>query len=251
MSLILDALNRADRERNVQSNETLLREVNSASSPKAYPVKRWIIEALIILSIGVFALYQMRDNGSSAKTSELIPTVVSSPTEGNFTPETEAIPTPIEVEPGQSTSRIIPKHSRGMAQTDSTITHSANPTISALYDKPAAERLTEAEIEEKVIHNSKPSKDESVDNTQSILESIPALSQFSPQFRNSIPNLEYTVHVYSEKAGFVILNGKKYQTGNRLNADLRVVAILKESVVLDFRGKQFRLLALNSWVNYR
>ncbi|MFT5691315.1 MAG: general secretion pathway protein B [Oceanicoccus sp.] len=251
MSLILDALNRADRERNVQSNDTLLTEVNSASSPKVYPVKRWTIEALIIIAIGVFALYQMRDNSSSTKTSELVPNVVSSPPEENFMPKPKVVPASIEVEPRQSTSRTAPKHTRGITQTDSTITHSANPTISALYDKPAAERLGEAVVKEKIIQDSKPSADEFVDNTQSILESISALSQFSPKFRNSIPNLEYTVHVYSEKAGFVILNGRKYQTGNRVNADLRVVAILKESVVLDFRGKQFRLLALNSWVNYR
>lgn len=247
MSLILDALNRADRERNEQGNNALFSEASSASDPKVYPVKRWILEAVIIIAITIFALYPLRDSRLSTKISELSPAVVSSAPAGKFNPE----PTTVEVEPRQSTHLYVPKHSNPIVKTDSTMTPSANPAISALYDKPIDKKLAKTVVKENEADDSRSSADESVDNTQSILESIPTLSQFSPQFRNSIPSIEYTVHVYSENAGFVVLNGKKYQTGNELNSNLTVIAVLKESVVLDFGGKQFQLPALNSWVNYR
>lgn len=242
MSLILDALNRADKERNEQRNGSLLSEENAIAGPKVYPVKRWIIEALTIVAVGIFALYTMRDQSSTAKTSELAPASISSAAGQQPMPQLEADPTPVELEP---------KKPARIAQTHSTITHSTNPTISALYNKPSEKTATEPPTAKPITEQPKSSANKFVDPTQSILESIPTLSQFSPQFRNTIPNLEYSVHVYSENAGFVVLNGEKYQTGNQVKPDLRVIAILKDSIVLDFRGKQFRLLALNSWVNYR
>ena len=134
MSLILDALNRADKERNEQGNGSLLSEENAIAGPKVYPVKRWIIEALIIVAVGIFALYTMRDQSSTAKTSELAPASISSAAGQQPMPQLEADPTPVELDP---------KKPARIAQTHSTITHSTNPTISALYNKPSEKTATE------------------------------------------------------------------------------------------------------------
>ena len=91
-----------------------------------------------------------------------------------------------------------------------------------------------------------------VDSGLAIFQKMPLLAQMSPRFQNLIPSIDYEIHVYaeSENIGFVRLNGSIAKVGTTLSADLRVIAILKDSVVLDYQGTQFRLLALNSWVNF-
>jgi hypothetical protein len=47
----------------------------------------------------------------------------------------------------------------------------------------------------------------------------------------------------------VVLNGKELRPGGQPASGVKVVEILPDSVVLDYRGTEFRLRALNSWVN--
>mgnify|MGYP003845772661 FL=1 len=47
----------------------------------------------------------------------------------------------------------------------------------------------------------------------------------------------------------VTLNGKAVKLGGSPLAGLKVDEILPDSVILTYRGTQFRLRALNSWVN--
>jgi hypothetical protein len=47
----------------------------------------------------------------------------------------------------------------------------------------------------------------------------------------------------------VVLNGKKVKEGERLAGGIRLDEILPDSIVLSYKGQQFRLRALNSWVN--
>jgi general secretion pathway protein B len=254
MSLILDALNRADRERGAEHKETFLGDVNSPSYPRVNPVKRWIVEALlviIVIVVAIFALSEMRENRLSTENPELNSTIVGSTSSDILapTPNTDLSIPAVKLELSAGLSSL--KDASSIAHNKPLMVRSDNPSIGALYNESVDENSTETIVTKTMTEYSKSAADKPVDNTQSILESIPTLSHFSPQFRNAIPNIEYSVHVYAENAGFVVLNGEKYKTGNQIAADLRVIAILKDSVVLDFQGKQFRLTALNSWVNYR
>ena len=152
----------------------------------------------------------------------------------------------------------------------------ADPAVSALYTSqpdavaqaPAAStapaRLLPAETAPAAAPQRAPAQEQAVDIEQMVrkaeseladarLEEHPApfVSELSQQTKDDIPSVYYQRHEYSGQAGQsrVVLNGKTLQKGGSPAAGMRVEEILSDSVVLDYRGTQFRLRALNSWVN--
>tara|TARA_R110001592_G_scaffold337300_1_gene623768 strand:+ start:393780 stop:394664 length:885 start_codon:yes stop_codon:yes gene_type:complete len=79
---------------------------------------------------------------------------------------------------------------------------------------------------------------------------VPFLATLSQQTKDTIPTLMYQRHDYSGNPGKsrVMINGKTLHIDGSASG-VKVVEILPESVVLDFKGTRFRLRALNSWVN--
>ena len=82
-----------------------------------------------------------------------------------------------------------------------------------------------------------------------VSHATPLLENLSQQTKNAIPSVIYTVHDW-QPAGRsrVTLNGSALSEGQQLNG-FKVDEILTDSVILSYRGTQFRLRALNSWVN--
>lgn len=79
----------------------------------------------------------------------------------------------------------------------------------------------------------------------------PFIAELSQQTKNTIPTILYQSHDYSSAAGksSVMLNGKTLKVRGAASSGLKVDEILPGSVILSYRGTQFRLRALNSWVN--
>ncbi|MEP1472865.1 MAG: general secretion pathway protein GspB [Halieaceae bacterium] len=79
----------------------------------------------------------------------------------------------------------------------------------------------------------------------------PFIEDLSQQRKDAIPTLMYSIHNFSGKAGqsSVMINGKSLQAGGNVGKGVRLEEILPESIVLSYQGEQFRLRALNSWVN--
>ena len=79
----------------------------------------------------------------------------------------------------------------------------------------------------------------------------PFISELSQQAKDAIPTVYYQRHEYSGRASQsrVVLNGKPLAKGDSPAPGIRVEEILADSVVLNHEGTQFRLRALNSWVN--
>ena len=86
---------------------------------------------------------------------------------------------------------------------------------------------------------------------ESVLVPHPAvlLENLSQQQKDRIPTIVYSDHDYSSDGeSRVTLNGQQLRLGQRV-ATIRVVDILVDSVVLKVDGIEFRLRALNTWVN--
>ena len=79
----------------------------------------------------------------------------------------------------------------------------------------------------------------------------PFIADLSQPVKDQIPSIFYSAHkwasVPSERS--VVLNGQERRAGQQVKPGLRLVEILEDSIVLDFRGTEFRLRSLNSWVN--
>jgi hypothetical protein len=80
---------------------------------------------------------------------------------------------------------------------------------------------------------------------------VPLLSTLSQQTKDDIPTLYYQRHDYSNNTSIstVVLNSKTLKVGGNPVKGMKVEEILPDSVVLSYQGTQFRLRALNSWVN--
>lgn len=77
---------------------------------------------------------------------------------------------------------------------------------------------------------------------------VPLIDRLSQQQKDRIPTLLYTEHSWSAESASVVINGQRLLAGGRLNG-LAVVEVLDDSVILSWSGIEFRLAALNSWVN--
>jgi hypothetical protein len=78
----------------------------------------------------------------------------------------------------------------------------------------------------------------------------PFLSDLSQVDKDAVPTIYYSRHEYNKAGGStVILNGKSLTPGDAAGGGVRVEEILEDSVVLSHHGVEFRLKALNSWVN--
>jgi len=77
------------------------------------------------------------------------------------------------------------------------------------------------------------------------------ISSLSQQTKNPIPTILYQRHDYSGQAAQarVVMNGKTLRVGGSPAPGVKLEEILPNSAVLSYRGTQFRLRALNSWVN--
>ena len=142
---------------------------------------------------------------------------------------------------------------------------SENSAVTALYqkqDKPLSKTQTSSPprdarparvIEEQPVDIESVLRlaQEEVENASLAAHPAPFLASLSQQTKDDIPTIYYQRHDYANQASLssVVLNGKTLKAGGSPLAGMKVDEILSDSVVLSYRGTQFRLRALNSWIN--
>lgn len=72
----------------------------------------------------------------------------------------------------------------------------------------------------------------------------PLLGELSQSYRNSVPVLTLTVHVYSESPGqrFVFINDRRYREGQQLKEGPKLESIQPRGVILSWKGTRFLLV---------
>jgi len=88
-------------------------------------------------------------------------------------------------------------------------------------------------------------------NLELVEHAAPFLVELSQHTKDQIPTIFYQRHDYAGDAArsTVVLNGKQLRVGGTAAPGVKVVEILPDSVVLSHDGREFRLRALNSWIN--
>jgi len=134
----------------------------------------------------------------------------------------------------------------------------ADSEVAALYAQPLQETQPEPAPPPTPAEESSPVDIEQVlamaqqemGNTGMVEHPAPFLSSLSQQTKDTIPTIFYQGHDFAERGGAsVVMNGKTLRAGGSPASGVRIDEILPDSAVLSFRGTQFRLRALNSWVN--
>jgi hypothetical protein len=213
---------------------------------------------------------------AEAREKELEPPVVkaSQPATQQQTaaPAAKAPPEPVQAETGQSAPAGVaeaePEAARRPVENAAVVPGpesvsppaTENPAVARLYrDRSVPEeaapvkRAPTANREEQPVDIQDVFKRAQVEMGNNALDdhAVPFLSSLSQQTKNKIPTLYYHKHDYSSDAGKsrVTLNGKTVSVGGSPAPGFKVEEILPNSVVLEYRGTQFRLRALNSWIN--
>ncbi len=248
MSYILDALNKAEKERQLGSVPTLDSQHQNLFEEK--PKRRLIIivGAILLLNLAfiIYYFYPQDQSASLANTtidsadnfadssshSAPPPPALSVPAQKNIAPvniapanTSVANPAPENIAP----ENIAPKN-----QTPEDFVATTQAIEQTNIDKHVASKT--------VIETS----NKNTTNIESNYEQIPFLAEKSASFQQTIPDLKIDVHVYSETPAnrFVLINLKRYQEDDHIAKGLLIEAITEEGLILSFNQEKFRFLML-------
>jgi len=78
--------------------------------------------------------------------------------------------------------------------------------------------------------------------------SIPNIFDLEYSFQQTIPDMDFTTHIYVSSGGsFVIINGKSLSENMAVGRGLMLTQVLSDGVVLRFKGRLFFLASMTSW----
>ena len=275
MSLILEALNRSQRDRQIETapsgRDTAAYFEDSEARSSRLSWLPWLALIMALLVIGWLLLdrsdVEVVQVPPPSKKGSLVvqtgPAQVSlekSARAGPLEPDSTVVP----AAPGQMPQpRTANPPSVAASGIDIIETNSTDSAVAALYGEteektvavktPVSAKNKDSALQEKPIDIEEVlARTKEALKTASLREhSAPFLSTLSQQVKNDIPTMFYSAHDYSSNSGqsSVVINGKTLRVGGSIAGGVKLDEILSDSIVLSHRGTQFRLRALNSWVN--
>ena len=254
MSMILDALSRAEQERRSEDGVVLdpSRYVGS-SSIKEERLKKWILLVLlvnIVLVVIILASYLRKDNVVN-DTAQVAQPVIQ-PDEVVSTAATPAEPI---VQPKIANS-ILEQKSEHLGNKVAALPATQEPMLSLQEEARVNKGVSTPVVKKKKVQNaikknppvryatqplSKPSNSSSVPKkvlppVQNSKQDYTALGNLSAADQSVISQYEINVHVYDNNVQnrFVLINMAKYKEGDRLSGGGPLItAITPEGVILD------------------
>lgn len=214
MSYILDALRKAERERRLGGIPGIELSSQSAAAGRGTRWPQWLALGLLVnalLVAGAIMLWQQQRSSATDAPP-------AAPTNAPELLDTDDLPASIEL-PAPAVQEQRP-FADGVGEGDS-LGGKASPGQAA----PAAPapRATPA---------------------PRALPPPPLLSELPQRYRNSVPDLALTVHVYSDVPSqrFVFINDRRYREGQQLKEGPQLESIQPRGVILSFNGERFLLV---------
>jgi general secretion pathway protein B len=235
MSYILEALRKAERERNLGQVPTLeAKTADAAPSPR--PVWPWLLAGALVVNACVLALWLFYPSEQAAapvppplattETRVLSPPVPP-PSVSDYMPPS---PTIVDEEPISEPPVVTV---REPVMSDSTSSRNAEP-------RPVAPATNSPRAAGPVAEQDAYADEPAIEDRQA---TIVALRDMPPEFRRSLPEMKMDAHFYTEVEGrsFVMINLRKYKVGERLAEGPQVVEIVGDGVILSHQGREFLL----------
>jgi general secretion pathway protein B len=273
MSLILDALNRSQAERGSEGHIPGI-DTQHWVEPLPYTGRwqrglPWLALCLALLVI-VWLLFSRNGEPQEVAAKVSAPIAAQAPVEARLVstqakrvePEISRVPNSVAapVDDLAVSEREILQQSTGNSAAVADLYSATDASVALL---PAAGTGSQAQAIEKSVARPR-ENEQAIDiakmvnlarreakNVQLSEHPTPFLAQLSQQIKDQVPTIYYTQHDYSSIAAqsSVILNGELVQLGGSVAGKIKLLEILPNSIVLSDRGTEFRLRALNSWIN--
>lgn len=265
MSLILDALKRAESERqaselNPPVADKLIQDMDlsGASNQKNYLIYLGIILALIIIVL-LISIYLKKEPVAihpqiSATTAQIQPAQTIN--------ETEAVP---EIPPK------VENPSSAMRQAVTDLYEQKTTSVPKVEDVEVAQLYTDPQPTSVEVINPLPQIPLSVSVTNPLPDQSPQLpknlqtfetrriedvedtisfDQLSFNQKQLFPSISYSQHNYlGNSASSVVINGQLMRSGSRVNQDLVIVEIVEDGIIFNYYNRRVSFKALNGWIN--
>ncbi|MDE2196188.1 MAG: general secretion pathway protein GspB [Gammaproteobacteria bacterium] len=214
MSLILDALRKSERSR----QQTLTGQVSSAA-----PLRRthlpvpWVtlIGILIIANAVALAVILWRNNATRTR----VPAATSGVAVPLAAPRPEYRPDVRSLAAEAASSVPVPPASTAEA--------ASSPALPVTVVQKSAASTAAAALTTAATNPPR----------AAVLDTLPLA------FQQSLPPLHLDVHSYAQNPAdrFVIINMRRYQAGDTLKEGPKVIEIVPDGVILEYRGQRFLL----------
>lgn len=244
MSLLLDALNKADQERkrsdgppSIDSRHDAYRAQYSSKSPTLIIVL--IIGAVLIVLLA--AVYWLGMHTSQSTTTPLAT--------NSQQPATAPQPSTTDI----SIKNIEMQQSPDIKNSNNPEGSSGEGDVANLYQQqmtnnPAQVNLNASPSE---INNTPDAQKAPLTSPTSINQfaNLPELNDLPTQVLEKIPTLKYTEHNYNQNGGNVVINGMVKHANDELVPGVVIEKILMDGMILHADNYSFKMRALNTWFN--
>lgn len=247
MSYILEALRRAEAERQRGAVPHLHAQPALASSADVAKAGRWprglwlggpLAALLVLASLGWWV---GRDKAVVAPVAVQAPSASPPPPAAIVAPMPVSVPVPVHVMPAAPVARLGMSSSPPPMPAGVTATGSANaPAIAPVA--PTTPPLAKSATASTPVVTA-PGAASAPAQVVAPVATIPTLAELPATLRQGLPPLTLGGIVHSAQAAqrLVILNGQVLHEGDRHTPELQVEQIRPRSVVLSFRGQAFEL----------
>ena len=279
MSLILDALNKADNERKKQQEMApgiaTPHEGILASKGNNPFNKIWLLVgagALLLLLLVVYLLGRSSSTAetatppqlkSSQKPSQAKSATVAaktntpshSPTakrqvaqQGAKTPTPNGSNTTNKATQAPQTKQLIAQQYAKAAAAKQGKTPTGSNSIGQLYQNSAQTEASNTAENNEVA--AEPSYPKAAKDTLDYFTDIAGVRELTYSMQQKIPTLMYQDHQYTKGGRSTItINGKTVRKGGRAAQGVTVENILADGIILKFQNEKFKMPAYSSWVN--
>ncbi|GGY75354.1 hypothetical protein GCM10011613_21080 [Cellvibrio zantedeschiae] len=248
MSLLLDALNKADQERKRNEATPGISSNHENTFDHGTRNKSIVLVAVIAIGLGLLfaTIYWLGQRSATpatttATTSAAVKSSISSQQQKSLATE-------------QTTTTQIIENNAAENNPGTNVSEenidTSEENVASLYQQNTAAQSTNTTLTLPTPTANAPA-DVSGASPTSITQfaNLPDLHDLPSQVLEKIPSLNYSEHNYNSNGGSVKINGTIHHANDQLSNGLVIDKILEDGMVLHIENYSFKMRALNSWVN--
>lgn len=243
MSLLLDALNKADQERKrneatpgINSNHE--NTINHGARNKTITIIA-SVAGVVILLVAIYWLGQRSATPTVVAITQA--SSVANPTQSQQNNPTASTPAPA-TQVQASSEQAVDTSEDNVANLYQQNAQAQNTNATLTLATP----LTDVSAPASHTSNEQPT---TAPTSIAQFANLPDLHDLPSQVLEKIPSLNYSEHNYNSNGGSVKINGNIQHANEQLAGGVVIDKILEDGMILHVDNYSFKMRALNSWIN--
>lgn len=250
MSLLLDALNRADQERKRNDASPGIHSNHGHTGEHSTRTVSIAVVSIIAIGLGILltVIYWLGQR-STAPTVTATSSAIATASRANQTSvQSNAIHNNPATKIPVNSAQVTATPEQDVASLYTQNTQAATPTQPAV-PATVAETIAIAPDNNALSNNSSTALVAAAPSSINQFANLPNLHDLPSQILVKIPSLNYSEHNYNSNGGSVKINGEIKHINDQLATGLVIDKILEDGMILHLDNYSFKMRALNSWVN--